>query len=67
MVYDLYGESKLAVLLKELCKIKGIEWIRFLYSYPEGITDELIETVANEILKLQNILMYQSNIFLIQF
>ena len=45
---DLYGESKLAVLLKELCKIKGIEWIRFLYSYPEGITDELIETVANE-------------------
>lgn len=45
---DLYGESKLAVLLKELCKIKGIEWIRFLYSYPEGITDELIGTVANE-------------------
>lgn len=45
---DLYGESKLAVLLKELCRIKGIEWIRFLYSYPEGITDELIKTVANE-------------------
>ena len=43
---DLYGESKLARLLKELSKIKGIEWIRFLYSYPEGITDELIQTVA---------------------
>ena len=44
---DLYGESKLASLLKDLSKVKGIEWIRFLYSYPEGITDELIETVAN--------------------
>lgn len=44
---DIYGESKLAELLQSLSKIKGIEWIRFLYSYPEGITDELIETVAN--------------------
>ena len=44
---DIYGESKLAELLEKLSKIKGIEWIRFLYSYPEGITDELIETVAN--------------------
>lgn len=44
---DIYGESKLAELLKQLCKIDGIEWIRFLYSYPEGITDELIEVVAN--------------------
>ena len=44
---DIYGESKLAELLQELCKIKELEWIRFLYSYPEGITDELIETVAN--------------------
>ena len=44
---DIYGESKLAELLQKLCEIKGIEWIRFLYSYPEGITDELIETVAN--------------------
>ncbi len=43
---DLYGESKLAELLKELCKIEGIKWLRFLYSYPEGITDELIEVVA---------------------
>ena len=44
---DIYGESKLAELLKSLSKIKEIEWIRFLYSYPEGITDELIDTVAN--------------------
>lgn len=44
---DLYGESKLAYLLQELCKIDGIEWIRFLYAYPESITDELIEVVKN--------------------
>lgn len=44
---DIYGESKLAELLEKLSKIKGIEWIRFLYSYPEGITEELIKTVAN--------------------
>ena len=44
---DIYGESKLAELLEKLSKIKGIEWIRFLYSYPEGITDKLIKTVAN--------------------
>jgi len=44
---DLYGESKLAEILHEISKIKGIKWIRFLYAYPEGITDELIEEVAN--------------------
>ena len=42
---DLYGESKLSKLLQELCKIGKIKWIRFLYAYPECITDELIETV----------------------
>ena len=42
---DIYGESKLAELLDKLCKIDGFKWIRFLYSYPESITDELIETV----------------------
>ncbi len=42
---DLYGKSRLSDLLKELCKIDGFEWIRFLYAYPEAITDELIETV----------------------
>ena len=43
---DIYGESKLAELLNKLSKIEGIQWIRFLYSYPEGITDELIQEVA---------------------
>ena len=43
---DIYGESKLAELLNKLSKIEGIQWIRFLYSYPEGITDELIHEVA---------------------
>ena len=45
---DIYGELKLAELLKELCKIDGIEWIRTLYCYPESITDELIDVMANE-------------------
>lgn len=44
---DLYGEAKLSDLLNELCKIDGFEWIRFLYAYPESITDELIQTVKN--------------------
>lgn len=44
---DIYGKSKLAELLEKISKIKGIEWIRFLYSYPEGITEELIQTVKN--------------------
>lgn len=42
---DIYGEVKLAELLKELCKIKELKWIRFLYTYPEDITDELIQVV----------------------
>ena len=44
---DLYGEAKLSNLLNELCKIEGFKWIRFLYAYPESITDELIETVKS--------------------
>lgn len=43
---DIYGEYSLARLLKELCKIEGIRWIRTLYNYPDKITDELLETVA---------------------
>ncbi len=43
---DIYGECKLPELLQEISKIEEIKWIRFLYSYPEGITDELIEEVA---------------------
>ncbi len=44
---DIYGEPRLAHLLEELCKIEGFKWIRFLYAYPETITDELIEVVKN--------------------
>ena len=46
---DLYGESKLAELLEEISTMQGIKWIRFLYAYPEGITDELIDVVANNL------------------
>ena len=42
---DIYGEPKLAELLTELCKIKDLKWVRFLYTYPEDITDELIKVV----------------------
>ena len=45
---DIYKEPQLAKLLKELCKIKDLKWIRFLYTYPEDITDELIEVVKKE-------------------
>lgn len=45
---DIYGKPMLSALLKEICKIDGIKWVRFLYSYPEGITDELIKTVKEE-------------------
>ena len=45
---DIYGKPMLAELLEKLCKIDGIKWIRFLYSYPETITDELIEVVKKE-------------------
>ena len=44
---DLYGKSRLAELLNDLCKIDGFKWIRFLYSYPESIDDELISVVKN--------------------
>ena len=45
---DIYGKKSLHILLKELCKIKGIRWIRLLYCYPEEINDELIEAIKNE-------------------
>lgn len=44
---DLYGKSRLAELLREISKIKQIKWIRFLYAYPETITDELIKEVKD--------------------
>ena len=45
---DIYEEYALPKLLKELCKIDGIEWIRLLYAYPEMVSDELIEVMASE-------------------
>ncbi len=45
---DLYGVSKLPELLRELCKIDKLKWIRTLYCYPERITDELLDTIASE-------------------
>ncbi|MCM1114771.1 MAG: 30S ribosomal protein S12 methylthiotransferase RimO [Clostridium sp.] len=45
---QLYGEYRLAKLLKELVKIDGIEWFRLFYCYPDRVTDELIEVIADE-------------------
>ncbi len=42
---DIYGKPKLVELLNEICKIKELKWVRFLYAYPETITDELIKCV----------------------
>ena len=44
---DLYGERKLAALLRELCKL-DFHWIRLHYLYPDEFTDELIDTIADE-------------------
>lgn len=45
---DLYGKKMLPELLKKLCEISGLVWIRLLYCYPEEITDELIEVIKRE-------------------
>ena len=45
---DLYGEPKLHDLLTELCKIEGLHWIRTLYTYPEKITDRLLEVIEKQ-------------------
>ena len=45
---DLYGERTLAKLLPKLCAIEGIHWVRLHYLYPDEITDELIDVIANE-------------------
>ena len=45
---DIYGEKSLHKLLKELCKIQGIQFIRIMYCYPEEIYDELIQTIKEE-------------------
>ncbi len=45
---DLYGESRLPQLLKALCEIPTVHWVRVLYCYPERITDELLDVMAAE-------------------
>lgn len=45
---DIYGKPMLSALLKELCKIEGIHWIRTLYTYPDKIDDELLDTIKSE-------------------
>lgn len=45
---DLYGEEKLPELLRKLCMIDGLEWIRVLYCYPEDITDAFLHTMAEQ-------------------
>lgn len=45
---DIYGKAMLPELLRELCKVEGLHWIRTLYTYPDRITDELLDTVASE-------------------
>lgn len=45
---DLYGEKSLHRLVRKLCEVRGIQWIRILYCYPEEITDELIQVIKEE-------------------
>jgi len=45
---DLYGKKMLPELLRRLCRVQGIVWIRLLYCYPEEITDDLIEVIREE-------------------
>ena len=46
--HDLYGKPALSKLLKELCRIPEVQWLRVLYCYPRYFTDELIEVMATE-------------------
>ncbi len=46
--YDLYGEFRLAKLVKKLCKIEKLQWIRLMYCYEDRITDELIDVMKSE-------------------
>lgn len=45
---DLYHENRLPSLLRELCKIEGINWIRLMYAYPEDVDEELLKTISEE-------------------
>ncbi len=60
---DIYGKYSLAKLLKELCKIEKLKWLRVLYGYPDAINDELIEVMASEdkIVKYMDIPLQHAN------
>lgn len=45
---DLYGEPRLAELVRKVCRVDGIQWVRLMYCYEDRITDELIEVMATE-------------------
>ena len=45
---DLYKERSISKLLKKLCDLEGIEWVRLHYAYPSGFPNELIDTIKNE-------------------
>ena len=45
---DIYGTPQLAALLKKICEIEPIKWVRMLYTYPDLITDELLNTMVKE-------------------
>ena len=45
---DIYGTPQLAALLKKICEIEPIKWVRMLYTYPDLITDELLDTMVKE-------------------
>ncbi len=45
---DIYGERRLAALLRELCRIPKIEWVRLHYTYPTGFPDDVIDAMAEE-------------------
>ena len=46
---DLYKERSISKLLKKLCDLEGIEWVRLHYAYPSGFPNELIDTIKNEV------------------
>lgn len=45
---DIYGKPQLSLLMENICKINEIKWVRVLYTYPDLITDELLDTMAKE-------------------
>ena len=65
---DLYGELKLAELLRSLCRIEGLRWIRLMYCYPDRITDELLSIIRDSDKKKSvTILISRSSIFRIMY